>query len=70
MRTDILPHNAIEVLDAMSASLREPFTLYPDFPGGGIIDVEDYDDGAVRSRCAPSSTQDPKRIIIESCRST
>ena len=67
MRTDILPHNAIEVLDAMSASLRgEPFTLYPDFPGGGIIDVEDYDDGrgsvSVRAKL---NTKDPKRIIIE-----
>ncbi|MCK9547535.1 MAG: DNA topoisomerase IV subunit A [Sphaerochaeta sp.] len=67
MRTDILPHNAIEVLDAMSASLTgEPFTLYPDFPGGGIIDVEDYDDGrgsvSVRAKL---NTKDPKRIIIE-----
>ncbi|NMA22706.1 MAG: DNA topoisomerase IV subunit A, partial [Spirochaetales bacterium] len=67
MRTDILPHNAIEVLDAMSAVLKgETFTLYPDFPGGGIIDVEDYDDGrgsvSVRAKL---NTKDPKRIIIE-----
>lgn len=67
MRTDILPHNAIEVLDAMQAALKgEEFTLYPDFPGGGIIDVEDYDDGrgsiSVRAKL---NTSDPKRIIIE-----
>ncbi len=67
MRTDILPHNAIEVLDAMQAALKgETFTLYPDFPGGGIIDVEDYNDGrgsvSVRAKL---NTSDPKRIIIE-----
>ncbi len=67
MRTDILPHNAIEVLDAMQASLKgEAFTLYPDFPGGGIIDVEDYDDGkgsvSVRAKL---NTKDTKRVIIE-----
>jgi topoisomerase-4 subunit A len=67
MRTDILPHNPIEVLDAMQASLRgENFTLYPDFATGGIIDIEDYDDGrgsvSVRAKL---NTKDPKRIIIE-----
>ncbi|NCC63075.1 MAG: DNA topoisomerase IV subunit A [Spirochaetia bacterium] len=67
MSTYILPHNAIEVLDAMAASLKgESFVLYPDFPGGGIVDVEDYKDGkgSVSIR-AKLNTSDPKRIIIE-----
>ena len=67
MSTLILPHNRFEVLDAMAAHLKgEPFELYPDFPQGGIVDVEDYDDGKgtvlVRARL---NTGDPKRIIVE-----
>jgi topoisomerase-4 subunit A len=67
MSTYILPHNPIEVLDAMKAAINgQPFALYPDFPGGGILDVSGYDDGkgkvAVRAKL---NTQDPKRIVIE-----
>jgi topoisomerase-4 subunit A len=67
MSTIILPHNALEVLDAMSSCLKgEPFILYPDFPGGGIVDVKDYQDGkgSVSIR-AKLNTSDPKKIIIE-----
>ncbi len=67
MSTNILPHNPIEVLDGMAASLRgESYELYPDFPGGGIVDVDDYNDGrgSVSIR-AKLNTKDPKRIIIE-----
>ena len=67
MSTSILPHNALEVLDAMAAKLKgESYTLYPDFPGGGIVDVEDYDDGrgSVSIR-AKLNTSDVKKIIIE-----
>ena len=43
----ILPHNFNEVLDACIAYLRgEEFTLYPDFPTGGMLDVSRYNDGA------------------------
>ena len=42
----ILPHNPKELIEAACAYLRgEPFTLYPDFPTGGIIDVDRYNDG-------------------------
>ncbi|MDR2130256.1 MAG: DNA gyrase/topoisomerase IV subunit A [Odoribacteraceae bacterium] len=42
----ILPHNFNELLDACIACLRgEEFTLYPDFPTGGFIDVTKYNDG-------------------------
>lgn len=67
MSTYILPHNPLEVLDAMASSLRgEAYALYPDFPGGGIMDVKDYQDGrgSVLVR-AKLNTSDPKRIVIE-----
>ena len=46
LSSKILPHNFNEVLDAAIAYLRgEEFTLYPDFPTGGLIDVSKYNDG-------------------------
>lgn len=46
LSSKILPHNFNELLDACVASLRgEEFTLYPDFPTGGFIDVSRYNDG-------------------------
>ena len=67
MSTKILPHNALEVIDAQIACLKgESFSLYPDFPGGGIMDVSDYQDGlgsvAVRAKL---DTSNPKKIVIE-----
>ena len=42
----ILPHNFIELIDACIAVLRKkPFDLVPDFPTGGLVDVNDYRDG-------------------------
>ena len=67
MSTKILPHNAHEVIDAQIAAIKgEDFQLYPDFPGGGIMDVSDYQDGlgsvAVRAKL---DTSNAKKIIIE-----
>ena len=67
MATKILPHNAIEVIDAQIAAIKgEDFQLFPDFPGGGIMDVSDYQDGlgsvAVRAKL---DTSNAKKIIIE-----
>jgi len=46
LSSKILPHNFNELLDACVASLcGEEFTLYPDFPTGGFIDVSRYNDG-------------------------
>ena len=46
LSSKILPHNFNEILDAAIAYLRgEEFTLYPDFPTGGFIDVSKYNDG-------------------------
>lgn len=66
MRTDILPHNFYEVIDAEEAALRgETVPLYPDFSTGGIVDVSGYEDGCgfvtVRARLDVS---DPKKIVI------
>jgi topoisomerase-4 subunit A len=66
MSTKILPHNIIEVLEAEKACLTgKKFQLFPDFPGGGMVDVSDYRDGngkvLVRAKL---DTSDPKRIVI------
>jgi len=66
MSTKILPHNAIEVLEAEIACLTgKKFELYPDFPTGGYVDVSGYEEGngkvLVRAKL---DTQDPKRILI------
>ena len=67
MTTRILPHNFMEVIDALEKSLKgEKVLLYPDFPGGGIVDISDYKDGSgtvtVRAKL---NTDDPKKIYIE-----
>lgn len=46
LSTKILPHNFIELIKASIKVLEEKkFTLYPDFPTGGAIDIEEYNDG-------------------------
>ena len=66
MATKILPHNLIEVAEAVIASLKgETFRLLPDFLTGGLADVSEYDDGKgkvlVRARL---DTKDPKKIVV------
>jgi topoisomerase IV subunit A len=67
MATKVLPHNLIEVLDAVAAALKgEDFALCPDFPGGGYVDVSEYADGLGKVLVrAKLNTKDPKRIIVE-----
>lgn len=66
MSTKILPHNPVELIEAEIACLRgEPFSLYPDFITGGILDVSEYQDGQGKVRVrAKLDTSDPKRIVI------
>lgn len=46
LSTKVLPHNFIELIDASIKHLKgQRFTLYPDFPTSGIIDVGNYNDG-------------------------
>lgn len=58
---EIMPHNFDEIITGAIAYLRgDEFTLYPDFPTGGIMDISDYKDGVNgRLRCRA-------RIVIES----
>lgn len=66
MSTKILPHNFGEVIQGMQSAIRgEDFSLYPDFPTGGILDISSYEEGngKVLSR-ARVDIEDPKRIII------
>jgi topoisomerase-4 subunit A len=47
LSTKILPHNFVEILDAMIDVLRKnPVSLLPDFLQGGIADCTDYNGGA------------------------
>lgn len=46
LSTKVLPHNFNELIDASIKHLKgQKFTLYPDFPTSGIIDVSNYNDG-------------------------
>lgn len=68
LASKILPHNFIELLEASIAYLKgEEFTLYPDFPTGGMIDCSKYNDGmrggAVKVR-AKIAKQDKKTLVI------
>ncbi|MBS9768421.1 MAG: DNA gyrase/topoisomerase IV subunit A [Flavobacteriaceae bacterium] len=46
LASKILPHNFNELLDACVKYLQgKKFELYPDFPTGGMVDVEKYNDG-------------------------
>ena len=46
LSSKVLPHNFNELCDAAVRYLKgEPFTIYPDFPTGGAIDVGKYNDG-------------------------
>jgi len=68
LSTKILPHNFNELIDASIKHLKgQRFTLYPDFPTAGIIDVTNYNDGMrggkVRVR-AKISTLDKNTLVI------
>lgn len=68
LSTKILPHNFNELLQASVAYLKgRKFDLYPDFQTGGIIDVQNYNDGIrggkVRVR-AKISVRDKNTLVI------
>ncbi|NCN04741.1 MAG: DNA topoisomerase IV subunit A [Spirochaetales bacterium] len=66
MSTKILPHNLIEVLQAVKSELEgKPYQLLPDFPTGGIMDASGYDQGMGKVLVrAKLDTSDDKRIVI------
>ncbi|ATH09617.1 DNA topoisomerase IV subunit A [Borreliella burgdorferi] len=66
MAAKILPHNFNEILNAVKSELLgESYDIYPDFPTGGIVDVNEYADGngkvLVRAKI---ETIDEKTIVI------
>ncbi len=68
LASKILPHNFNELIDASVNVLKgKDFTLYPDFLGGGMIDVSKYADGARGSRVrvrSKISKEDKKTLVI------
>ena len=68
LASKVLPHNFIELMNASIAYLQgRDFELYPDFQGGGMVDVSRYNDGlrggVVRIR-AKISKVDKKTLVI------
>ena len=68
LSTKILPHNFNELIDASIKHLQgKRFTIVPDFPTAGIIDVTNYNDGMrggkIRVR-AKISTLDKNTLVI------
>ena len=64
LSTKILPHNFNELIDASVKHLQgKRFTLVPDFPTGGVMDADNYNDGLrggkirVRARIAQVDKQ-------------
>ena len=69
LSSKILPHNFNEICDAALHYLRkEEFSLYPDFPTGGEIDVSKYNDGerggVIKIRSKITKSDDNKTLII------
>jgi topoisomerase-4 subunit A len=70
LSTKILPHNFNELIDSSIKHLKgQRFTLYPDFPTGGIIDVTNYNEGLrggkVRVRAKISALDKNTLVITE-----
>ncbi|PWK19820.1 DNA gyrase/topoisomerase IV subunit A [Xanthomarina spongicola] len=70
LSTKILPHNFIELIDASVKHLKgKRFTIYPDFPTAGIIDISNYNDGLrggkVRVRAKISQLDKNTLVITE-----
>ena len=68
LSTKILPHNFIELINASIQHLKgKGFTIHPDFQTGGIIDVQNYNDGnrggKIRAR-AKISQLDKSTLVI------
>lgn len=70
LSTKILPHNFNELIDASIKHLQgKRFTIYPDFPTAGEIDVTNYNDGMrggkVRVRAKMHSPEKNTIVITE-----
>ncbi len=69
LSTKLLPHNFNELIDASIKHLNgRRFTLYPDFPTAGIMDVSNYNEGARggRVRVRAKITQKDRNTLMVS----
>ena len=67
LSTKILPHNFNELIDASVKHLQgKRFTLVPDFPTGGVMDADNYNDGlrGGKIRVRARITQQDKQTLI------
>ncbi len=68
LSTKILPHNFNELIEASVAYLNNrSFTLVPDFPTGGLIDIENYNNGLRGGRIrvrAKIDIQDKNTLVV------
>ncbi|MBN1598120.1 MAG: DNA gyrase/topoisomerase IV subunit A [Bacteroidales bacterium] len=70
LASKILPHNFNELLDACVAHLEgKSFALYPDFPTGGLMEVNKYNDGirggAIKVRARISKIDNKTLAVTE-----
>ena len=68
LSTEIFPHNFNEVIEAQIAIIqKKPFTLYPDFLTGGLVDVSEYADGTGKIKIrATVEPRDKNKLVITS----
>ena len=67
LSTKILPHNFNELIDASVKHLQgKRFTLVPDFPTGGVMDADNYNDGlrGGKIRVRACITQVDKQTLV------
>lgn len=67
LSTKILPHNFNELIDASVKHLQgKRFTLVPDFPTGGVMDADNYNDGlrGGKIRVRARITQVDKQTLV------
>lgn len=70
LSTKIMPHNFIELIEASIKHLQgKRFTIFPDFPTGGIADVTNYNDGMrggkIRSRARIGQLDKSTLVVTE-----
>ncbi|WP_340063101.1 DNA gyrase/topoisomerase IV subunit A [Ascidiimonas aurantiaca] len=70
LSTKILPHNFLELIEASIKHLKgKKFTLFPDFPTGGVVDITNYNDGErggkIRVRAKISQLDKNTLVITE-----
>lgn len=69
LSTKIMPHNFIELIDAAVRYLKgKDFELYPDFPTGGLMEIDQYNEGRKGGRIrlrAKIEEADKKALIVK-----